>query len=87
MTTDGEYKRGVGERLATQRRVFAEFGRLCGSTAWGMEGDKNRGARLGDGDVEIGMGTSADWHTEVRLVARNSLLDLAIVYIYLLVYR
>lgn len=52
-----------------------------------MEGDKNRGARLGFGDMEMRIGTSANWHTDVRLVARNSLLDLAIVYIYLLVYR
>ena len=58
-------RREVGERLATHRRVFAEFGRLCGSTAWEMEGDKSRGTRLGDGDVEMGMGSSADWHRDV----------------------
>lgn len=52
---------------------------MCGRTAWKVEDDKNRGARLGDGDVAMEMGTSTDWHTDVRLVTRNSLLDLAIV--------
>lgn len=85
MATDGCVQDGKSETRWPPREEFLQSSEDCvGARCGRWRVVRIEGQDWEDGDVEMGMGTSADWHIDVRLVARKGLLDLAIVHIYLM---